>query len=368
MTVYQVTLQTLTPLHIGDGDELRQDFDFAVARGHTYRLDEDAILDTKEAQWRNSRGGEFPPPGRLLTENDFRNMALFRYVLPGVPRSRKTDARLKSYIKDVQDRPYIPGSSLKGALRTALAWAGWPEVKPTLDRAAIGRNKSWAAQPLERKLFGPDPNHDLLRALHVSDLFGPAKAGEGLILANAQVLTKKSAGSPVELEAVKGDVTFGGTLTIDETLFGDIAERELHFANRRHWLDELTARAQKHSRARIEQLVQWFELAEGCEDIARFYRQLSEAKIGANRALLQVGWGAGWDGKTFWTHLQRDAQLFEQIVKDFRMHRAAKGSPPRKPGDPFPRSKRAAMGVKDGAVHAAAPFGWVLVELKAVSP
>jgi CRISPR-associated protein Csm5 len=364
MTVYQVTCQTLTPLHIGDGDELRQDFDFAVWQGRTYRLDEDAILCAKEAQLAPDRSGNYPLPGRLLAEADYQNATLFRYVIAGAPRSKKTDARVKSFIKDVNDRPYLPGSSLKGALRTALAWTGWPEVKPKLDRGAIGRNKSWAGQPLERKLFGPDPNHDLLRALHVSDLAGPAKAGEGLVLANAQVLTKKSAGSPVEMEAVAGDVTFRGTLTIDEALFSPLAERELHFANRRHWLDELVARAQKHSLARIQQLAEWYERAEGGEAVARFYRQLAGAQVGANRAFVQLGWGAGWDGKTFWTHLQSDPRLFEELVRDFRMHKAAPGSPPRNPGDPFPRSKRAAMGVKGGVARPVAPFGWVLVELK----
>jgi CRISPR-associated protein Csm5 len=365
MTVYAVTLTTLTPLHIGDGDELKQDFDFVAWNGRTYRLDEDAILRAKEAQLIPDRAGQYPPPGHLLAEADYRNAALFRYVLPGVPRSKKTDARVKSFIKDIYDRPYIPGSSLKGALRTALAWMGWTEVKPKLDRGAIGRNRSWAGQPLERKLFGPDPNHDLLRALHVSDLARPGKAGEGLMLVNAQVLTKKSAGSPVELEAVESEVVLTGTLTIDDVLFGPLAESELHLANRKHWLDELMARAQKHSAARIVRLAEWYEKADGCEDVARFYRQLAEARLAANSAVLQIGWGAGWDGKTFSTHLQSDPQLFEQLVADFRLHRAAPGSPPRKPGDPFPRSKRAVMSVKAGVAKPVAPLGWVLVELRA---
>jgi CRISPR-associated protein Csm5 len=364
MTVYDVTVRTLTPLHIGDGDELKKDFDFAVANGRTYRLDEDTILREKETQVKPDRNGNYPPPQRLLAEADYQNHAFFRYILPGVPRSSHTDARVKSFIKDAHDRPYIPGSSLKGAFRTALAWMGWDEVKPKLDRAAIGRSRSWAGQPLERKLFGPDPNHDLLRALHVSDLAGPASADESMLLVNAQVLTKKSAGSPVELEAVRNRIDFSGTVTIDDVLFGEFAERELHFANRKHWLAELMPRAQAHSLARIEQLAAWYETAQECEDIARYFRQLAAAKIGKNQAVLQIGWGAGWDAKTLWTHLQTDARLFEQIVIDFRMHRAPKGSPPRKPGDPFPRSRRATMSVKEGVAKPATPLGWVLVALK----
>jgi CRISPR-associated protein Csm5 len=235
MSVYNLKLTTLTPLHIGDGDELRQGFDFMFRGGRTYRLNEDAVLIAKSARLLPDKGGHYPLPGSLLDEADFQDASFFRYVLPGFPRSAKVDARLKSFIKDVHDRPYIPGSSLKGALRTALAWTGWNEVKPHLDRAAIGDRRSWAGQPLEHKLFGPDPNHDLLRALLVSDLNRPAKAGEGLMVINAQVLTPKGHGTPIELEALRGDLVFTGSLTIDETLFTQAAERELRFGDRRRW-------------------------------------------------------------------------------------------------------------------------------------
>lgn len=361
MTVYQMMVRTLTPLHIGDGNELRQGFDFAVRGARTYRLDEDAILQAKPFQ--PDDRGNYPPPQRLLTEADYQNPMFFQYILPGVPRSSMTDARVRSFIKDAHNRPYIPGSSLKGAFRTALAWTGWEEVKPKLERAAIGRSKSWAAQPLERKLFGQDPNHDLLRALHVADLASPRSANESMMLVNAQVLTQKGKGSPVELEAVKNGIVFRGTLTIDDELFGAFAERELHFANRRHWLTELVARVRAHSHARLEQLAAWYETADQGEAIAKYLRQLAASNLPATQAVLQLGWGAGWEAKTFWTHLQADPQLFERIVTEFHLHRAPKGSPPRKPGDPFPRSRRAVMSARED--KPVAPLGWVLVEVKA---
>ncbi len=359
MTRYHVTLRVLSPLHIGDGNELRQDFDFVVHKERTWRLDEDAVLRAKEAQLLGSATEQYPLPGRLLNSSDFGTEALFRYVLRGQPRSRKSDARVKSCIKDVHDCVYVPGSSLKGAIRTALAWTGWDEVKPHLDRSAVGRGRSWAGQPLERKLFGRNPNHDLLRALHVSDLHGPKKAGERITLVNAQVLTRRSAGSPIELEAVAGDAEFRGTITVDETLFSPQAENKLHFGSRQHWLKELPARVQRHSAARIADLEKWYEQAENASAVARFYGKLTGINLPPDSALLQLGWGSGWDGKTFWTHLQRDAEMFETLVRDFKLHRPQRGAPARKPGDPFPRSRRTAM-IKG---KAAAPFGWCLLTM-----
>jgi CRISPR-associated protein Csm5 len=363
MTVFQLTLKTLSPLHIGDGDELKQDFDFVARGGRTYRINEDALLNAKQTKLRPDSRGRYPVPGTLMTDNDLDNKALVRYSLRGVPRSAKTDARVKSFIKDIYDRPYIPGSSLKGALRTALAWNGWKESRVSLNDLK-GRSRYWVGQSLERKMFGANPNLDLLRVLHVSDLAGPRESGGGLILVNAQVLTKKSSESPIELEAVSGDVTFTGTIKIDDTLFSSMAEPVLHFSNRKRWLDELLKRTQAHSLARIHELAEWFEGAsENYQAVTRFYRQLEEAGVADNQALVQLGWGTGWDGKTFWTHLQQDKVRFEGIVRDFKLHKATRNSPARRPGDPFPRSKRAAMVVKERVATAAAPFGWVLVEL-----
>ncbi len=198
----------------------------------------------------------------------------------------------------------------------------------------------------------------------MADLHGSTQAGGGLLIVNAQVLTKRTAQSPIEMEALPGDVTFSGSITIDETLFSDAAEKVLHFRNRRHWLNELTARAQAHSMARIAELLEWFEKADQAyAAVAKFYRQLSAAQLGPNQALVQLGWGSGWDGKTFWTHIQKDPALFERLVEDFRMNKAGRSST-REIGDPFPRSKRAAMVMKDGRSLAVAPFGWALLELK----
>ena len=85
MTVFNVTLSMLTPLHIGNGDELRQDFDFVVHNQRTYLLNEDVILQEKEGELIPDRMGNYLPPGKLVKGADFQNKALFRYILAGTP-------------------------------------------------------------------------------------------------------------------------------------------------------------------------------------------------------------------------------------------------------------------------------------------
>jgi CRISPR-associated protein Csm5 len=363
MAVYKLNITPVCPLHIGDGVELRQDFDFAIHNDRTYRLDENAILDAKYEQLQLRPGASYPPPGKLLAEKDFENEAFFRYVLPGAPRSAKINSVLRTCIKDVYDRPYIPGSSIKGALRTALAWNGWNEVIQTLDRSSLGNGAKWAAQPLERKLFGRDPNHDLMRALQVSDCQLEGEGWARMMIVNAQVLTNRDPGSPIEVEAVSANQVFTGSLHVDEPLFAISAEQELHFANRKHWLDELMPRANRHSKHRLEKQLAWFAERDSCEGIANFVKRLLDTSLAKNQAFVQLGWGGGWDSKTFGSHLQKDPVLFEQLVRDFRMNKQTRASGARRVGDPFPRSRRVAVRVVDRVAKPAAPFGWVLLEL-----
>src|SRR5690606_2029878 len=100
-------------------------------------------------------------------------------------------AEIQEQIKDPWDRPYIPGSSLKGALRTAIAFVGAAQRKIQINPAEFRRDSRFAAQPLEQKILnaanvppGKVPNYDLLRALQISDTT-PADRPE-LRLLNAQ--------------------------------------------------------------------------------------------------------------------------------------------------------------------------------------
>jgi len=366
MTVYKLALQTLTPVHIGAGEELRLGFDFVIHNGRTWRLDVDAVLAAKWRQMGLDQSGSqrYPLPGELLSPQDFNNAALFRYIARGVPPSTKRDARLQACIKDPWDRPYIPGSSLKGALRTALAWTGWKEIRPRLNRSAIGNRRNWAGQPLERKLFGPDPNHDVLRALHVSDLHGELNPNQDMGVVIARVLTPGAMQSPIGLETILSNRTLTGTLKIDDTLFQPWAENKLRFGKRKHWLDELIPRVQAHSRARIERLTAWFEHVDGAEKIAHFYRQLYDLQLPPNKALVQFGWGTGWDGKTFWTHLQENAPLLEKLIREFRLQpRRSKTAAPTRAQD-FPTSRRVVTLGHGDTAKPAAPFGWVMITLQ----
>lgn len=377
MTIFDIELSTITPVHIGDGVTLHNKFDYIFDRQTTSRLNEEAILSKYSERLVSGRDGTYPAPGSLLATSDMDNPELIRYAIPGAPRSGKGFSELKSCIKDVYDKPYIPGSSLKGSIRTALARAGYQEEHLSVEKMDLSRaRKAWAGQDLEKSLFGRDSNHSLMRALQVSDLTVEEKfnkPGGGLKVYNVQVITHKSSSSPVELEGIRNGICFNGTIKIDSSLipalsdtslYANKARRELGFDKHANWLTTICERATRNSKERIARLQDWFSSVDGAEKIANFYAGLAAVEVRKNVALMQLGWGTGWDGMTFGALLQKDPVFFERIVEKFNMAMRSKSGLPRRVGDRFPKSRRVIM--QSGGYYA--PLGWVMVEFTERKP
>lgn len=358
-TVYKLQINTLSPLHIGSGDTLERDFDYAVHGQQTWVIDQDALSE----QVYNRSSAEFQrllaaiPPAQFLQTNDFRaESGLFRYVMRGVPRAAATGSAIQAQIKTPFDQPYLPGSSLKGALRTLIFRHAFATSGKKLQPATLGNNRKYAVQELEQELLGRDPNHDLLRALHLAD--SEPIPPENLLVLQAQVFNEKSAGAPIALECVRSDATFITTLTLDDYLFADPqAAKELRFGNKRTWLTTLPALANAQAQERLKQELKFYQ-SRPHSRVVSFYRQLLGLipDLGPNRFLLQLGWGGGWDNKTL-AHLIGPAER-EALIGRYQL---AKGQ--REKGDPFPKSRRAVARQVENDIQPIAPFGWLLVTM-----
>ncbi len=372
-TLYDVTVTTVTPLHIGTGADLLLNFDYVLHDKRTWRIDENSLLESKAEGDHNAYEKilQNRPPAELLDERtDFTpDQPWFRYVLSGQPRAKSTGAQLREQIKDAYDHPYLPGSSLKGALRTALAWHGWEALRLRPQKASLGRSPKWAAQQIEHDIFGPDPNHDLMRALQVSD--SDPLGVDSLMLVNAKVITPGSEGSPIEVEAIRPDTAFHLTMKLDEALFTPWAERRgVHFRDRADWLRHLAQIVHTHSLDRARRELAWFTKRTGAERSRDLYKTLAQARVAEGSFLLQLGWGSGWDGKTLGSRLSANGEFMEGIIQDYRLDRASRGK--RRPHDPFPKSRRITVGLaksQSGQVREilTLPLGWVLVEMKAMT-
>jgi len=359
-------VEVLSPLHIGAGSTLLLGYDLVVHSGRTYRVDEDVLLDQSLLAAQDVGKQEINrlllgrPAAELLDESSFANpdSSLFRYVLDGVPS--KEEGEIGEQVKDVRGRLYLPGSSLKGALRTLLAWGIYHDQdrKPRLDQLEHRRRS--AADPLERELFGQNPNLDWLRALQVGDS-QPLRVEENLALHTVRVFPTAqdgSSGLDVDVEAVEPGTVFQTQIAVETYGFESAEAAELGWQGKRLWIRRLPLLGKEHARESLLIEAQYFRARGGPLGALRFYDELVHRLLDlpTEAFLAQVGWGSGWESKTLGSGLLRqDDVQFEKLISQYQMTKEES----RQPGDPFPRSRHLAL--VDG--RPALPMGWVEVRV-----
>jgi len=157
---WEITL--LTPLHIGDGEEMHQNVDFVAGKGGLDVMDMEAVFaalgDNPRALGEIGRA-DFDLQ-RFARDYDLTLPSLYSLPIVGKPAV----SNVKRFIKDAYGRPYLPGSTLKGAIRTALQaqfdHSHLPEPMPN-------RYKEYSRAV--NNLDGKDPHHDFIRPLTLSD-------------------------------------------------------------------------------------------------------------------------------------------------------------------------------------------------------
>lgn len=179
----EIKLKVLTPVHIGSGVMLQNNTDFVTTDyGDDYFisvLDDRKILDLIGVEHLNdwllsieqkdntiNFVKRFAPNSKVA---DFSKRRLIDYST-GV----KSNDTLKEHIHNGMGLPYIPGSSIKGAIRTAILATLSVGVSDMENKIMTGKidksgNSILSAVKVEKALFGNDPNSDIFRFIHVGD-------------------------------------------------------------------------------------------------------------------------------------------------------------------------------------------------------
>jgi hypothetical protein len=387
---------------------LVRDLDFVEDGGRTYVIDLDrltdlvalspAMLDELSAPWCDTR--------RLLERLRVRPDRIARAISP----SPVGAARVFELYRDGRGAPTLPGSALKGALRTMVVWAlafdfdektrDWVPSKEASSvlRAALGRvpeandrspSEDDLADRLERALLLPPSvrkrghraaGHDLMRCLSVGDC---ALREADLELARARVLTATREGpawkaterdakprpraddpqaASVGVEAMRtgasGDVVlhFDGLFQLlrespeeREKAVYDLARAELDFEP---WRIDVPYQIAIHSRnlgLAICHRERRFYEDRKLFDLARYYTGLEQQiqkAAGTDSIFTRVGWGGGWEAMT--------GGLVSGAARDEARRHFQLG----RPGFDFPKSRKIAL---DGA-KPASPFGWLRLD------
>ncbi|WP_298814728.1 type III-A CRISPR-associated RAMP protein Csm5 [Chloroflexus sp.] len=322
----------------------------------------------------NSGFGDLIKSGLLSDADLSPDSRLTRYYYAGQPASQSGQSEILACVKDAFGRLYIPGSSLKGALRTILSWALAPEnAGNALTQFASEADKRQAARPIERAIFygrkqGDDRRvshellRDVMRVVHIGDSRPLRQMPE---LLNVQVFPQ---GSPIAVEAIPAGLTFTATLQIDlYPLTSPVARAIIDFGN---WTDllqpaALAAGGRRRARQLIEGEKEYFK-NRGAPALSQFYQELEkqlEQLDQTNSFLIPIGWGAGWRTKTLDDRLRADQQreqVFVEAVHRYRMKIDEQRSRRFQAGDLFPATRKLVMRGK----HPYLPLGWMRITIE----
>lgn len=184
----KATIQTLTPLHVGSGNTYQGNFDYVWFQQEkaVAVLDEEKVLDIigKEniGQWISSIDNRQPLLNLLKQrKNDLQSVDISRRTIPVMPNGLQDGKEIREQVHSGNGDPIVPGSSLKGALKTIL-WAHLLFKNPNLakERNYLGVSKfnrrnnreefEFNDSRLQTEFFGKDPNHDIFKLLLVGDV------------------------------------------------------------------------------------------------------------------------------------------------------------------------------------------------------
>jgi CRISPR-associated protein Csm5 len=243
-------------------------------------------------------------------------------------------------------QPFLPGSALKGALRTAL-------VSARTSEAALGNlGGRPSGAPLEAQSLGRS-GADEFRSVSVGDSRPVAATSTRVYLVRTSTMEarggqpalgwKQGRGAPQFFEMAAPGTRFEGRFDVSPG------------PGRKLTLEQLVEAANRYAALVLgihRRYARMVKLTRVEESMAELEARL--AALGANAALLPLGWGAGYLGKTVWPRIEEGG--FRKVLGELPYYARAIRT-----GMPFPKTRRVVFLDNQPATLP----GWVLAEFLA---
>jgi CRISPR-associated protein Csm5 len=386
MTNRRYEVSCLGPVHIGTGRKFTRFDGFARDR-LWWLIDLDRVLVAGDQAYARDLAIAMRDEAftwtHWFTTHKLKPKEFAAYTLPcwQDPAGRE----VREAIKDAWQRPYLPGSSLKGAIRTALLWQ-LSKQQPGQVEAYVQRTlhpgkdkrppaKEWFAQNFERQFLGEQVVTDLLKTLHVGDSAPVALSqmivGETSTFTLRQnKLNKKGDNFRIFAEWLKPETKLAVEIGVNEFLLSDerllvanqrnptTPRQELGITDeRKAAVTQFAACCNTFAQALLTREKDFFrthQLLDLVKDCERLEREISELAQKPGSFVLRIGWGGGWESKTLGDQVR--AQLGTEEFRELR----AKFQNRDYLDSYFPHSRQLATA---GAGPAPRALGWVKLEI-----
>ncbi len=399
-------IKTLSPVHIGSGNNL-EPFEYVTENSKFYRIDQNKLfrsavkkypgfaekfsvwIEEKTAKINLISSRDYKPPkgtdkNKMLQDErrsfNLKSFIIYHYKDKDLASEINKSAHLykcdisfglsgrkqiSELIKDHACKPFIPGSSIRGAIRSAIAAVAFEKIPNALKKELfkqIRNSKSFenrksgshkVDEPIERELFlcgykrkdeerFDDIKFDLMKFIKISDALPTGNADFEILVPNLYSKSKEPQSQLNALEVISQDSEFEFEITVDvkslkacliaakvegtdkwigfntkfERLFGinpdNIIEDNLETEIINNLENILTIYYKKAENSYID----WLKAAEANHNLNKTkYDQAMksmEKVSGFNGIKMNFAWGSGFEVKTLYY-----AALKDNLTKEF---------------------------------------------------
>lgn len=356
------SIEVLTPVHIGSGVKLAEGIDFIKTDYSVHIVSQAELMKHIEND---------PDEMERFIQGNYKLSALKR-----IPDGKKYNisigrtSEINEFEKNGNGKPYVPGSSLKGSIRTILIKKRFDALSPSdknnLLQRVTSNKKEWASEPIVKELLGDNSNNNLMRALEIFDAeFEDLELEKILILSltnvtgtsygwkqlwNRQNTTNPNQASQIIAESLPIGVKGYSSISLSNFLFDDsTAQSTLHFSeNTFQSFQNLKTVINNYSKQKLEKEKLFFEKLTNpkklnlvIEEIDNLIKKIE--KLSKDEFIMRVSWGSGWKGMTgdFLEDLIKDQTNNEKWIDYFRnKYNRPKGSMGKEGFPIFPKTRR----------------------------
>ena len=341
LEVKNYMLEAVSPVHIGSGEKA-SDADYIFHDGKLFIINVEKFIEAIIPQQYDLFSNVLLQTGSIqqcfqalnVAPPEYGKYAKYSIECPTKPME------LHVFIKNANSTPYIPGSSIKGALRTAICYnllINNPEklqlLKKRIYSVIFRRNAEKLMRDMVESFLGGEkgrrsPHYDSMRFIRISDTSGiPIEklTIQGLHLIETSGPTShRKTGRATYVEAIKPGTAACGKITVDKTIaMGEYGKYAVKFPalNNIINLNAVASYANKFASDLID-YEEKFAATYGLSGLKQFYVHLRRdvlQKLSDGELLLRVGWGSGYLATTIGLLLQRDSALFRDLRKRFNL-------------------------------------------------
>lgn len=297
----KVKISTLSPVHIGNGNSLQANSEFVTSGNYIYVIDPHKVLDIigdKELdEWVRLIENEGNIKDFISKFEGGANPE--NYAIRKIKRycTLKDKKDFKECIHDGRGVPYIPGSSIKGAIRSAVLATEAAKRKGLEGKIRDYKGKI-TASVIEKEFFGDDPQKDIFRFLRVGDAYFKEGCECAMCLVNLNIrnsekdLLDRSKSQIVE--AISGGSESTLRIDFDSNRFSQGKGSKLGINS----ISSLFKIINAHTRCLVENEIKYWEKSEktGAEGYVKALRKYLSmiTKCESNECILRVGHAIGW--------------------------------------------------------------------------